>query len=68
MRQPEPSPTRGSAPTRPAMIEIGEHEKSVTDDLVRLRALDIGDETDAARIMLVGRIVKSLRWRWTDQF
>ena len=43
-----------------AMGQVFEHEQAVLDDLVRLLALHMGDEADAAGIMLVARIVKTL--------
>ena len=41
---------------RAAMFEIAEDRDRVLDDLVRLAALDVGDEADAAGILLVARI------------
>ena len=38
---------------RAAMIEVGEDLQAVAHDLVRLLALDVRDEADAARVMLV---------------
>ena len=49
-----------------AMRQVFEHEQAVLDDLVRLHALHMRDEADAAGIMLVARIVETLRgipWR-----
>src|SRR6185312_4549188 len=37
---------------RTAMLEIAEDTQAVFDDLVRLAALDVGDETDAAGILV----------------
>jgi hypothetical protein len=48
---------------RAAMLEVAENAERVADDLVRLLALDIGDETDAAGILLQGGVVKTYRWR-----
>src|ERR1700692_2713331 len=41
------------------MLEIAEDVERVADDLVRLLALDIGDEADAAGILLECGIVKT---------
>ncbi len=37
---------------RAAMLEIAENAQAVLDDLVRLAALDVGDEADAAGILV----------------
>ena len=47
---------------RAAMLEIAEDAQAVFDDLVRLAALDVGDEADAAGILVERRIVKALRF------
>ena len=44
-----------------AVLEVGENLERVGDDLMRLAALEVGDEADAARIALVRRVVKTLR-------
>ena len=41
---------------RAAMLEIAQDRDRVLDDLVRLAALDVGDEADAAGILLEARI------------
>ncbi len=46
-----------------AMGEVLEHGQTVLDDLVRLHALHLGDEADAAGIVLVARIVEALGFR-----
>ena len=46
-------------PDRAAMRQVLEHEEAVLDDLVRLDALHLGDEADAAGIVLVARIVEA---------
>src|SRR5690606_15695050 len=46
-----------------AMRQVLEDEEAVLDDLVRLLALHVGDEADAAGIVLVARIIESLRRR-----
>ena len=48
------------SPTRAAMFEVAQNVDRVVDDLMRLAALDVGDEADAAGILFEGGIVKSL--------
>jgi hypothetical protein len=48
------------------MLEVAENGERVVNDLVRLAAFDIGDETDAAGILVERRIVQSLRLRQPD--
>ena len=43
---------------RAAMFEIDQDRQRVFDDLVRLAALDVGDESDAARILVERGIVE----------
>ncbi len=45
---------------RAAMVEIDQDLQPARDDIVRFSSLDIGDETDTARIMLVARVVETL--------
>ena len=45
---------------RAAMLEIAEDAERVGDDLMRLAALDVGDEADAAGILFQAGIVKPL--------
>src|SRR5205814_1755165 len=42
-----------------ATVEVDEDLQAAADDVVRFSALDIDDKADAARIMLVARIVES---------
>jgi hypothetical protein len=50
-----------------AMRQVFEHEQPVLDDLVRLDALHLRDEADAAGVMLVTRVVKAARgWQATE--
>ncbi len=42
-----------------AMLEIAEDAQRVRDDRVRLLALDVGDEADAAAVLLKARIVQA---------
>ena len=44
-----------------AMGEVFQHRQTVFDDLMRLHTLHVGDEADAAGIVLVARIVEPLR-------
>ena len=48
---------------RAAMFEIAQDRDRVLDDLVRLAALDVGDEADAAGILFVARIEQAVRGR-----
>ena len=48
---------------RAAMFEVFENAQRIFNDLVRALAFEIGDETDAACITLVARIIQSLRTR-----
>ena len=48
---------------RAAMLEVAENAERVGDDLMRLLALDIGDEADAAGILFQRGIVKTLGGR-----
>jgi len=48
---------------RAAMLEIAENVERVGDDLMRLLALDIGDEADAAGILLQRGIVEAFGGR-----
>src|SRR5438128_5516762 len=45
---------------RAAMGEVAQHRQSLLDDGVRLPALDVRDEADAARVVLVFRTVQAL--------
>ena len=45
---------------RAAMRQVLEDLQALRDDRVRLLALDVGDEAEAAGVVLVRRIVKSL--------
>src|SRR5436190_3467920 len=46
---------------RTAMFEIAQDRERVLDDLVRLAALDVGDEADTAGILFVARIEQAVR-------
>jgi hypothetical protein len=49
------------------MVEIDQDAQALMDDVVGLPALDIGHETDAARIVFVAWVVKSLFLRQIHQ-
>jgi hypothetical protein len=46
-----------------AVLEVDEHLDGLRDDVVRSPVLEIGHEADAARVVLVGRVIKSLLLR-----
>ena len=46
-----------------AMIEIVKNEKGILNGLVRFSAADVGDETDAAGVLLVCRLIQAVRLR-----
>jgi hypothetical protein len=48
---------------RAAMLEVAQNADRVGDDLVRLLALDIGDEADAAGILFQAEIVETFSRR-----
>ena len=48
---------------RAAVGKVLQHREAVLDDRVRLLSLDMRDEANAARIVLVSRVVQSLRVR-----
>ena len=60
---PAPSPARGSAPTAPRCSRLTQDRQRVFDDLMRLAALDVGDEADAAGILVERGIVEAARLR-----
>jgi hypothetical protein len=45
------------------MVEVDEDLQPACDEVVRFSSLDVGDETDTARIMLVARVVEALSLR-----
>ena len=63
---PAPSPVLVSAAAGAAMIEILQDLERLLQDPMRLAALDVDDETDAAGIVLEARVVESLRTRRAD--
>ena len=50
-----------------AVVEIDQDLQALADDVVRLPALDVGHEADAARVVLVARVVKPLFLRQIHQ-
>ena len=46
-----------------AMVEVEQDLQAHADDVVRLRVVHVGDEADAAGIVLVGGIIQALRLR-----
>src|SRR5262249_28358803 len=46
---------------RATVLEIAENLQRVFDDLMRLAALDVGDEADAAGILVEPRVIETLR-------
>ena len=50
----------GIAAASSAVLEVGEHLDSLFHDGVALLAANAGDKTEAAGIMLVGRVVQTL--------
>ena len=48
-----------------SMREILEELQRFRDDVARANAMDVGDEADSARVVLVGRVVQPLRGRLT---
>ena len=45
---------------RAAVFKVRQDAQSIFDDLVRFGALEVSDETDAASVVLAGRVVKTL--------
>ena len=58
---PQPSPSIGIGADRAAMVEVDEDLQALLDDGVRLAVLHVGDEADAAGVLLVRRVVEP--WR-----
>src|SRR5580704_2776528 len=53
---------------RAAMLEVAENAERVGDDPMRLLALDVGDEADAAGILFQRGVVKTFRRRPPAEF
>ena len=65
IRMPAPSPVCGSQPHAPRCVEVDQDLDALEDDVVRLPALNIRDESDAASIVLVLRAIQALSGRQT---
>src|SRR5690606_41165813 len=48
-----------------AMLEVLQDAQAIRDNLVALDIADIGDETDAASIVLMASVIKPVRWTGT---
>ena len=59
-QQPRPVARVGIASAGAAMLEVYQHADGVADDVVGLLAIEIRNDTDAARVVLIGRIVQPL--------
>ena len=57
---PQPSPAFGIGADSAAMVEIEQDLQAHCDDFVRLGVVHIGDEADAAGVMLVARVIQAL--------
>ena len=60
---PQPSPALGSAPTAPRWSRLSRICRPIAHEFVRLGVVHVGDEADAAGVMLVAGIIKALRRR-----
>ena len=59
-----PAPSESFGPAhRAAVAEVLQHRQALLDDRVRLLALDVRDEADAARVVFVRRVIETLRRR-----
>src|SRR2546426_8028891 len=54
------------AAARAAVQEVDQHQQALADDRVGLAALDVDHEADAARVVLVGGVVQTLRGNFAD--
>jgi len=50
-----------------AMLEIAKNRKSVLDDMVRFASLDVGNESNTARILVERWIIETLRSRQANR-
>ena len=60
-KDPAPVAERGIGPDRAAMVEIGQDLQAFFENVMRLAVPHVGYEADAAGVMLILRIVKTLR-------
>ena len=51
---------------RAAVVQIDENLDSLTNDLMGLAVLDIGDKADTTAVMVVFRVVQALRFGQSD--
>ena len=58
-RMPAPSPVFASQPQAPRCSRLTRIWMALPDDVVRLAALHVDDEADAAGVVLVGRVVQA---------
>ena len=58
IRMPAPSPVCGSQPQAPRCVRLRSTVEALLDDVVRRLALDVGDEADAAGVVLEARVVQ----------
>ena len=56
-------PAVGLAAARPPVFQVDENLDRLADDVVLLAVLQIGDEADAAGVVLVAGVVQPLRGR-----
>ena len=57
---PAPVAERRISPDRAAMVEVGKDLQPLFENVMGLPVFHVGNEADAAGIMLIGRIVKAL--------
>ena len=60
---PAPSPVSGSLPGRAAMREPAQDLEAHLDGAMRGTALQVDDEAETARVVLVARVVETIRAR-----
>ena len=51
---------QGVGPHRAPVVEVDQDLQALGDDVVGLRALDVGDEADAAGVVLMPRVIQTL--------
>ena len=61
IRTPAPSPVSRIAAAGAAVRQVDQNLNALEDDVVRFLALEIRNEADSAGIVLVARVVKTLR-------
>ncbi len=63
IRTPAPSPVSGIAAASAAMRQIDQNLNALDDDVVRFVTVDVGNEADAAGIVLIAGVVETLACR-----